>query len=536
MGLDDLFKFAGAVAVGAGKLAVAAAVAAGETVLEGADKLYTTGKEDYDKLEEITRINNLCQEMLKSFNSEKEKFDRDFENEHQTYLALAKKVQSQFETFSAIRSLQESSQFNKNYRAAVGDNLNKLSSEIDTDFVPSDVVAYKEGVAAGAATGAGAVGLMTAIGSAGTGVALSSLTGTASIHAALVGGGTLAHGGLGMLGGVAVLGAAVLVPAVAVTAYFTDRQIQEAYEDAKEREKKSADFERESKALLKNCKIGLNIFKRINMEIFSFSGFFDELLNMSLATTAMQKSEEYFKVLNNAFESLYRYVKLSLVDAEGKFNTKIFSELDETKAQADKCRSDFYGYLSTLSPDNQELINELKNQKLINNELQTEIQWQKDNQPQNYIVRDRAIRREFNKALCKATEELDIISPWMNFDVVNQYMQNAFEQLLKRGVVVKILYGIGDMSPNTSNERNKKTLEVAAHLQRIFRDYPNFRMKCTDTHQKLFICDEKFYVNSSLNILSFKADYRGRDVRKESSEASNNVKLIREYRELSFNF
>ena len=536
--LESVAKITGevavGVAVGAGKLAFIA----GKTALEGADKLYTAGKEDYDKLEEITRINNLCQEMLKNFNSEKEKFDRDFEREHSEYLNLMKKVKSQFETFSMIRHLEENNRFNTNHRVSIGKNLNNLSNEMDNDFVPSNVVEYEKGVVAGAATGVGAVGLMTAIGSAGTGVALSSLTGTAYIHATLaaMGGGTLAHGGLGMLGGVAVLGAAFLVPAVAVTAYFTDKQIQKAYEEAKAREKKSADFERESKLLLKNCKIGLNIFRRINMEIYAFSEFFDELLNMSFATSAIQKSENYFQILNNAFENLLSYTKLSLVDAEGKFNDKIVSELESTKAQSDKCRNDFYGYISNLSPTHQELINELKNQKLINDKLQTEIQWQKDNQPQNYIVRNQTIRNEFNKALREATEELDIISSWMTFRVVNVVMQNAFERLLQRGVVIKILYGIGDMSPDTSNERNRKTLGVAEHLQRIFCDYPNFRMKCTNTHEKLFICDEKFYVSSSLNILSFRADYTGNDVREESGEASNNVKLIREYRKSLFDF
>ena len=532
--LESVAKITGEVAVGAGKLAFIA----GKTALEGADKLYTAGKEDYDKLEEITRINNLCQAMLKNFNSEKAKFDRDFEREHSEYLNLMKKVKSQFETFYMIRHLEENNRFNTNHRVSIGKNLNNLSNEMDNDFVPSNVVEYEKGVVAGAATGVGAVGLMTAIGSAGTGVALSSLTGTAYIHATLaaMGGGTLAHGGLGMLGGVAVLGAAFLVPAVAVTAYFTDKQIQKAYEEAKAREKKSADFERESKLLLKNCKIGLNIFRRINMEIYAFSEFFDELLNMSFATSAIQKSENYFQILNNAFENLLSYTKLSLVDAEGKFNDKIVSELESTKAQSDKCRNDFYGYISNLSPTHQELINELKNQKLINDKLHTEIQWHKDNQPQNYIVRNQTIRNEFNKALREATEELDIISSWMTFRVVNVVMQNAFERLLQRGVVIKILYGIGDMSPNTSDKRNRKTLGVAEHLQRIFCDYPNFRMKCTNTHEKLFICDEKFYVSSSLNILSFRADYTGNDAREESGEASNNIKLIREYRKSLFDF
>ena len=257
---------------------------------------------------------------------------------------------------------------------------------------------------------------------------------------------------------------------------------------------------------------------------------------MSLATSAIQKSENYFQILNNTFKNLLSYSKLSLVDAEGKFNCKIVSELETTKEQADKCRSDFYSYLSNLSPDHQELLNELKNQKLVIDNLQTEIQWQKNNQPQNYIVRNQTIRNEFNKALREVTEELDIISSWMSDSVVDIVMQNTFERLLKRGVVIKILYGIGDMSSNTKDKRNRRTLDVAEQLQRNFCNYPNFKMKCTNTHAKLFICDEKFYINSSLNILSFKADYSGIDIREESREASNNVKLIREYRKSVFNF
>ena len=57
-------------------------------------------------------------------------------------------------------------------------------------------------------------------------------------------------------------------------------------------------------------------------------------------------------------------------------------------------------------------------------------------------------------------------------------------------------------------------------------------MKSDDTHQKLFICDEKFYVNSSFNILS----YSGTGEHAESGEVSNNIDLIREYRRTLFNF
>ena len=161
-------------------------------------------------------------------------------------------------------------------------------------------------------------------------------------------------------------------------------------------------------------------------------------------------------------------------------------------------------------------------------------------QNENYIVENEQIRREFDRALVESEVELDIISPWMNSFVVNWDMQNKFEKLLKRGVTIKILYGIGDMTPETTDKRNQKTLETERQLQERFAKYPNFKMKCTNTHEKLFICDEKFYVKPSMNILSFSGNYSEpdlwADLWAEVGEVSTNVNLIREYRRNWFNF
>ena len=317
---------------------------------------------------------------------------------------------------------------------------------------------------------------------------------------------------------------------------FTDKQIKSAYKNAKKREKNFKDVKAQSTVILKNLQSGVEIFRKINMEIYNFSRFFDELLNMSPAANALQKSESYLNILQNAAEILIGYEKLSPVTSDGKINENISLEIEMAEKSADNCRNLFYEYRASLSPAHQKILAELKNQQLLNDKLQSEIQWQKDNQPQNYIVRNETIRREFDKALVETEFELDIISAWMNFYVVNWAMQKKLEDLLKRGVTIKILYGIGDMTPETSDSRNKKTLEVARQLQDRFADYPNFKMKCSNTHQKLFICDEKFYVNSSLNILSFSGDYKGTDTRAEGGEASNNVNLIREYRKILFDF
>ena len=375
-------------------------------------------------------------------------------------------------------------------------------------------------------------------GTAGTGAALSSLTGTAYIHATLaaLGGGTLASGGLGMLGGAAVLSATFLAPAVAVAGYLADKNIKSAYEDAVQREKKAESFLITGQEFLKRYAKGINTFRYINREIYAFSNFFDELLNMAFATPALQNTIQYFDILQHTAKTICAYEQLNFINADNSFNDNITKEIAAVKSEALQCQDEFFNFRAGLTSTHQKLLDELRQQKILNDKLQTEINWQKNNQPQNYIVRNRTIRNEFNKALQIATEELDIISAWINFNVVNEKLQQSFENLLRRGVIIKILYGIGDMGLFTTDSRNRRTNEVVAHLKARFSRYPNFKMKCTNTHDKLFICDEKFYVHSSMNILSFSAEYNNGDLREEGGEASNNLQLIREYRQLLFNF
>ena len=66
--------------------------------------------------------------------------------------------------------------------------------------------------------------------------------------------------------------------------------------------------------------------------------------------------------------------------------------------------------------------------------------------------------------------------------------------------------------------------------------YPNFKMLLDNSHAKLFICDDKFYVISSFNILSFKGDYDGQDMRRELGEYSTNKQILERYRKQYFDF
>ncbi|RKG59949.1 hypothetical protein D7X30_13085 [Corallococcus sp. AB011P] len=90
------------------------------------------------------------------------------------------------------------------------------------------------GVVAAAMTGAGAsavtTGLVTSFATAGTGVAVSGLSGAAANSALLawLGGGSLAAGGFGMAGGAVVLGGIAVAPAVAVAGFVIAREGEKA--------------------------------------------------------------------------------------------------------------------------------------------------------------------------------------------------------------------------------------------------------------------------------------------------------------------
>ena len=88
---------------------------------------------------------------------------------------------------------------------------------------------------AGALTGLAVYGSVGLVGSASTGMAISTLSGAAATNATLawLGGGSLAAGGLGMTGGMAVLGGIVAAPVLLVGGLLLASKAEEAKENAR---------------------------------------------------------------------------------------------------------------------------------------------------------------------------------------------------------------------------------------------------------------------------------------------------------------
>ena len=153
----------------------------------------------------------------------------------------------------------------------------------------------------------------------------------------------------------------------------------------------------------------------------------------------------------------------------------------------------------------------------------------------NRHLEDEEIRQKLIEALTTAESEVDIVSPWISGCVINNNFIALMDATLKKGVTIKIVYGIkGD--GKSGAKRNDYTDTMAINLCKRFEKYGNrFRMQKSNTHYKLLICDEKYYVQGSFNFLSFNGDYTI-DTRKEGAEYSENKDMLLYLKKIYFCF
>ena len=514
--VKDAAKLTGGLAAlatyGAGKLLYEG----GKLAVNGIEKVHKTYNQDKKLLKEIEDIEKFCSKTINELNDKQEQCQKAFATEHEERLKIIETVNEQFKTLEILQHFYFS-QDNTNEHYIEAQNIIGLAEKVAEGGLSIDSSALlTSGLGAGLGVGAGAVGLMTAFGSAGTGAALSSLTGTAYIHATLaaLGGGTLASGGFGMVGGAMVLGAAVLGPAVAIGAIIADDQIKNNHQKALKRRHEAEQLKKESKLLFNKLDEGIKNFRAINYNLHGASEFFQELINISLAAPILHFKDEYYKVLQETAAILLLYGNLSIVDEQKKVNEKINEQLSFVKEEFSKCREHYYEYRVKLSPQYQTILDKLKNNKLKS-------------------IQNQEIPRTFYEALDIAQFEIDITAMRLNFKVVDPQLVLRFRTLLKNGVVIKILYGIGDIN----DIKNLQTNDVIEKLKMEFKDFPNFKVKHTNTHVKVFICDDKFFVSSSFNVLSnYNFKENKTNAWDEDGLMSNNKELIDEYRNRYFNF
>lgn len=151
------------------------------------------------------------------------------------------------------------------------------------------------------------------------------------------------------------------------------------------------------------------------------------------------------------------------------------------------------------------------------------------------FLHDQEIRRKLLVALSTAEHEVDIISPWLSRYAVDRNLISLMEKALQKNVTIKILYGINGAN-DSYKERLNTSETIATELSHRFKRYDKlFKIQKDNTHEKILLCDERFYMVGSFNLLSFAGNFRA-NTRREIMLYSENPELIKKLRETYFHF
>lgn len=117
-------------------------------------------------------------------------------------------------------------------------------------------------------------------------------------------------------------------------------------------------------------------------------------------------------------------------------------------------------------------------------------------------LKNAEISQHLYRALREAEYEVGIISPWVYESVFKTTeLESLMIDALKRGVTIKIVYGINGKQAHKQiqSESGIKYLE-----KKFRRKKYNGKMLLREhnSHYKMFSCDNKFYVSTSMNVLS----------------------------------
>lgn len=160
------------------------------------------------------------------------------------------------------------------------------------------------------------------------------------------------------------------------------------------------------------------------------------------------------------------------------------------------------------------------------------------------------LREKFWQGLNSAHTEIDIHVPFIGHVFKREEFKKAIRNALKKGVKVKVRcgYGTPEEHENLSCNKNgdpryiENTMENFKKKLSVGNEINNFSYVIGNSHAKLFIIDDDFYVIGSMNFLSYDGkeykDLRGIQHRKsqELGELSRDKNQIEFYRKKYFSF
>jgi len=128
-------------------------------------------------------------------------------------------------------------------------------------------------------------------------------------------------------------------------------------------------------------------------------------------------------------------------------------------------------------------------------------------------------------ALTSAANRLLIVSPWIRRQVVNEEFLRKLRECLERGVDVMIAFGFGRVDRGERDE----DAEARRDLEALGLAFKKFKLiRKSNIHAKILLVDDRYFVTTSFNWLSFRGD-PNQPLREEEGTLVEGNELVNEY-------
>lgn len=140
------------------------------------------------------------------------------------------------------------------------------------------------------------------------------------------------------------------------------------------------------------------------------------------------------------------------------------------------------------------------------------------------------------RAIDTAAVELTIVSAFIAPEAFDREIRRKLSEALKRGVRVRIAWGLGATGRGSEavrkRTRGQEALAPLAESAKQAGLADLLTVKLRDTHQKFILCDDKFVAQGSFNWLSNRGDFGiGNNAEQEGSEYSERPDAVARWQE-----
>ena len=134
------------------------------------------------------------------------------------------------------------------------------------------------------------------------------------------------------------------------------------------------------------------------------------------------------------------------------------------------------------------------------------------------------------RALQEASQEVIIVSPWLDPYTVDNALCKYFASALFRGIRIRIAWGLGAVRRGPERDRNRnKARPVINRLRKLEGSEQLLEIREAETHEKILICDTKFGALGSHNWLSYRGEIDS-GYRRESSSYSERPSDVEQWK------